>query len=145
VRINMPIKDLIEQATQLLRCTEVSKADAGGRARPRLSRHVLLAKFLKRLHMRRATERPLRFAPVCFPHASSAFVPEAGKQQKTPKDSSQPLICLKKIGAGEGIRTLDPDLGKVGNVTLVMMPPNIGDDHASFAVVRVVGIEPTLP
>jgi hypothetical protein len=36
-----------------------------------------------------------------------------GKQKKTPKDSSQPLICLKKIGAGEGIRTLDPDLGKV--------------------------------
>jgi transposase-like protein len=26
---------------------------------------------------------------------------------------SQQLICLKKIGAGEGIRTLDPDLGKV--------------------------------
>ncbi len=113
MRINMPIKDLIEQATQLLRCTEVSKADAGGRARPRLSRHVLLAKFLERLHMRRATERPLRFALICFPPASPAFAAEAGKQKTTPKDRSQLLICLKKIGAGEGIRTLDPDLGKV--------------------------------
>jgi hypothetical protein len=28
-------------------------------------------------------------------------------------DPSQQLICLKKIGAGEGIRTLDPDLGKI--------------------------------
>ena len=72
--------------------------------------------------MRKATESPLRFASVCFPPASPAVVPEAGKQKTTPKDPSQPLICLKKIGAGEGIRTLDPDLGKVGNVTLVTMP-----------------------
>ncbi len=63
--------------------------------------------------MQKPTESSLRFASVCFPHASPAFVPEAGKQKKTPMDSSQPLICLKKIGAGEGIRTLDPDLGKV--------------------------------
>jgi hypothetical protein len=63
--------------------------------------------------MQKATESALHFAPVCFPPASPAVVPEAGKQKKTPKDSSQPLICLKKIGAGEGIRTLDPDLGKV--------------------------------
>ena len=95
--------------------------------------------------MQKATESPLHFASVCFPHASPAFVPEAGKQKKTPRDPSQLLICLKKIGAGEGIRTLDPDLGKVGNVTVVTMPPNIGDGHVSFAVVRVVGIEPTLP
>jgi hypothetical protein len=27
--------------------------------------------------------------------------------------SSEQLICLKEIGAGEGIRTLDTDLGKV--------------------------------
>ena len=63
--------------------------------------------------MRNAAESPPRFASVCFPPASPAFAPEAGKQKKTPQDSSQPLICLKKIGAGEGIRTLDPDLGKV--------------------------------
>ena len=41
------------------------------------------------------------------------FRARGGKQKKTPKDPSEPLICLKKIGAGEGIRTLDPDLGKV--------------------------------
>ena len=63
--------------------------------------------------MRKATESPLRFASVCFPPASPAVVPEAGKQKTTPKDPSNSLICLKKIGAGEGIRTLDPDLGKV--------------------------------
>jgi hypothetical protein len=55
LRIDTPIKDLIEQAAQL--------------ARPLLSRRVLLTIFrgLERLHMRRATESPLRFAPVCFP------------------------------------------------------------------------------
>ena len=85
--------------------------------------------------MRKATESPLRFASVCFPPASPAVVPEAGKQKTTPKDPSQPLICLKKIGAGEGIRTLDPDLGKVGNVTLATMPSRrLGDDIVSFAV-----------
>jgi hypothetical protein len=62
------------------------------------------------------TEIPLRFAPVCFPPASPPVAREAGKQKKVPKASSQPLICLKKIGAGEGIRTLDPDLGKSLNV-----------------------------
>jgi hypothetical protein len=63
--------------------------------------------------MRNATKSPLRFASVCFPHASPAVVPKAGKQKTTPKDPSDSLICLKNIGAGEGIRTLDPDLGKV--------------------------------
>jgi hypothetical protein len=97
----------------------VSKADVDGRARPLLSRHVLqTARGLKTLH----TEGPLRFASVCFPPASPAFVPEAGKQKETPKDPSQLLICLKKFEAGEGIRTLDPDVGKVGNVTLGTMP-----------------------
>jgi len=67
-------------------------------------------------YLRKAAESPLRFASVCFPPASPAVVPEAGKQKKIPKDSSQPLIYLKKIGAGEGIRTLDPDLGKVRDV-----------------------------
>ncbi len=74
------------------------------------------------LHPGRAAESPLRFAFGCFPPASPAFVPEAGKQKTTPKDPSQRLICLKKNGAGEGIRTLDPDLGKVGNASLGMMP-----------------------
>ena len=115
MRIDTPIKDLIEQAAQLLRRREVSNADPCGRARPLLSRRVLLTKYrgLERRHMRRATESPLRFAPVCFPPASPAFASGAGKQKTTPKDRSDLLICLKKFGAGEGIRTLDPDLGKV--------------------------------
>jgi hypothetical protein len=114
LRIDTPIKDLIERDAQPLRRSEVSKADVYGRAWPLLSQSVLLTdRGLKSLHMQKATERPLRFALVCFPPASPAVVSEAGKQKKTPKDPSQALICLKKIGAGEGIRTLDPDLRKV--------------------------------
>jgi hypothetical protein len=121
--IDTPIKDLIERDAQLLRRTDVSKADVCGRARPLLSRRVLLTdRGLKRLHMPKTTKSPLRFASVCFPPASPAVVPKAGKQKTTPKDRSDSLIYWKKIGAGEGIRTLDPDLGKVGNVTLVTMP-----------------------
>jgi hypothetical protein len=56
---------------------------------------------------------PATFRFWLFPPASPAFVPEVGKQNTIPKDPSQQLICLKKVGAGEGIRTLDPDLGKV--------------------------------
>lgn len=47
--------------------------------------------------------------PPCFP----SLRVRGGKQKTTPKDRSDSLIRLKKIGAGEGIRTLDPDLGKV--------------------------------
>jgi hypothetical protein len=115
--IGTPIKDLIERDAQLLRSTDASKADICGRAPPLLSRLVLLTdRSLKRLHMRRATKSPLRFASVCFPPASPAVVPEAGKQKTTPKDRSDSLIFLKKFGVGEGIRTLDPDLGKRLNV-----------------------------
>ncbi len=63
--------------------------------------------------MPKATESPLRFRLGLLPPASPAFASEAGKQKTTLKDRSDSLICLKKIGAGEGIRTLDPDLGKV--------------------------------
>ena len=114
LRIDTPIQHLIGQDVQLLRRTEVSKADIHGRGRQLLSLHVQLTDHgLKRLHVRKATKRPLCFASVCFPPASPAVVSEAGKQKTTPKDRSDSLICLKKIGAGEGIRTLDPDLGKV--------------------------------
>ena len=60
-------------------------------------------------------ESPLDYAVWCFPHASPALTSGAGKQQTAPKDRSKSLISLRKIGAGEGIRTLDPNLGKVGN------------------------------
>ena len=123
LRTDTPIRDLIERDAQLLGRTDVSKAVVCRGTRPLPSRRVLLtAHGRNRLHMPKPTESPLRFASVCFPPASPASGPEAGKQKKTPKDPSQLLICLKKIGAGEGIRTLDPDLGKVGNVTLATSP-----------------------
>jgi hypothetical protein len=34
-------------------------------------------------------------------------------KQKTPVGRSKSLVFLRKSGAGEGIRTLDPNLGKV--------------------------------
>ena len=55
----------------------------------------------------------LDYAVWCFPHASPALTSGAGKRQTAPKPHSKSLTCLRKIGAGEGIRTLDPNLGKV--------------------------------
>ena len=49
----------------------------------------------------------------CFPSASPAPTRWAGKQKTAPKDRSKPLSFLRNSGAGEGIRTLDPNLGKV--------------------------------
>src|SRR5271157_3882975 len=65
------------------------------------------------LSMPRAARRPLCFAFCCFPPASPTSVDGAGKQKTVPKDRSKPLISLRKVGAGEGIRTLDPNLGNV--------------------------------
>jgi hypothetical protein len=113
LRTDTPTRDVIERDAQPLGRTDVSKAVVCRGARSLPSRRVLLtAHGLKRLHMPKPTESPLHFASVCFPPASPAFSPVAGKQKTTPEDRSQLLICLKKVGAGEGIRTLDPDLGK---------------------------------
>ena len=112
LRTDTPIWDLIERDAQRLGRTDVSKAVVCRGSRPSW-RVLLTAHGLKRLHMPKPTESALRFASVCFPPASPAFASEAGKQKTTPKDRSDSLICLKKIGAGEGIRTLDPNLGKV--------------------------------
>ncbi len=79
--------------------------------------------------MQKATESPLRFASVCFPPCFPGFRARGGEAEEDPKDSSQPLIYLKKIGVGEGIRTLDPDLGKVWSVTLATMQSSIGNDN----------------
>ena len=87
------------------------------------------------LHLRKAAESPLGPAVYCFPPASPAIASEAGKQKTTPKDRSDSLICLKKIGAGEGIRTLDPDLGNSltssGDIsleaTVLRQPPRLHD------------------
>ena len=65
--------------------------------------------------MPNVVESMLDYAFWCFPHASPALTSGAGKRQTAPKDRSKSLISLRKIGAGEGIRTLDPNLGKVRN------------------------------
>jgi hypothetical protein len=63
--------------------------------------------------MPNAAEAALLCAFYCFPPASPAFAPEAGKLKTAPKDRSKGVISFRKSGAGEGIRTLDPNLGKV--------------------------------
>jgi hypothetical protein len=62
--------------------------------------------------MPNAAGEPLDLASCCFPHASPVSYIEAGKRKTAPRDRSKPLISLRKSGAGEGIRTLDPNLGK---------------------------------
>src|SRR5476649_719631 len=49
----------------------------------------------------------------CFPHASPILPPPSGKQKFRGILPRNRLSPLGKVGAGEGIRTLDPDLGKV--------------------------------
>jgi hypothetical protein len=58
-----------------------------------------------------AAGRIPRHDPGCFPGASPAPTRWAGKQKTAPKDRFNILISLRKSGAGEGIRTLDPNLG----------------------------------
>ncbi len=65
------------------------------------------------LRMPKVAARSPRPASRCFPSASPAMARRPGKQKAAPKDRSNPLISLSKFGAGEGIRTLDPNLGKV--------------------------------
>jgi hypothetical protein len=64
-------------------------------------------------------ESPPDYAFWCFPHASPVSTSGAGKQEAAPDDRFKPLISLSKFGVGEGIRTLDPNLGKVGNRTAI--------------------------
>jgi hypothetical protein len=66
------------------------------------------------LTMPNVVESMLDYAFCCFPHASPVSQTGAGKQKTAPPDRSMILISLRKFGAGEGIRTLDPNLGKVG-------------------------------
>jgi hypothetical protein len=56
---------------------------------------------------------PLQHASCCFPHASPVSQTGARKQKMAQKDRLKYLIFLRKPGEGEGIRTLDPNLGKI--------------------------------
>jgi len=62
--------------------------------------------------MPKAAESKRRFAFCCFPHASPAFALRSGKQKTVPRDRSKHFIFLMMLGAGEAIRTPDPNLGK---------------------------------
>jgi hypothetical protein len=63
--------------------------------------------------MPNAAQSLLICAFCCFPLASPIPRCEAGKQKEAPKGRSLLMISLRKSGAGEGIRTPDPNLGKV--------------------------------
>ena len=55
----------------------------------------------------------LEFASSCFPPASPLCEEGLGKQRASRGTPSKTLKSLLIFGAGEGIRTLDPNLGKV--------------------------------
>jgi len=65
------------------------------------------------LPMPKVAASPLRHASCCFPHASLVSQTGAGKQKARRRALFIRLISLRKFGAGEGIRTLDPNLGKI--------------------------------
>ena len=54
----------------------------------------------------------LLFAFCCFLPACPAFAWGAGKQKRPRRAALNRLKSLRDFGAGEGIRTLDPNLGK---------------------------------
>jgi hypothetical protein len=63
------------------------------------------------LSMLATADSPLLFAFCCFPHASPTLAPGTGKQKTPRRALLNSLDFQKKPGAGEGIRTLDPNLG----------------------------------
>jgi hypothetical protein len=63
--------------------------------------------------MPNAAEMPLLYALCFFPPASPTLALRAGKQNQPFSAHLNDLNYLRKSGAGEGIRTLDPNLGKV--------------------------------
>ena len=52
-------------------------------------------------------------ASHCFPFASQRVARVTGKQTGAPEGKANCLWALGSTGAGEEIRTLDPNLGKV--------------------------------
>ena len=55
-------------------------------------------------------QKPTR---ICFPDASSVLAAPNGKQGPASAGPPKFLTLLEKNGAGEAIRTPDPNLGKV--------------------------------
>jgi hypothetical protein len=63
-------------------------------------------------------QTPPSYSNRRFPGASPNLRQTSGKQDSSPKDRPNRFNFQKKIGAGEEIRTLDPNLGKVTNSLL---------------------------
>jgi hypothetical protein len=68
---------------------------------------------LETLFVPKAAESPRLYDFCCFPHASPAFASGSGKQKTVVSDRSKHLNFFRKFGAGDAIRTRDPNLGKV--------------------------------
>ena len=64
-------------------------------------------------YMPKVAESLLLPAFYCFSPASPAFMSGSGKQKRPRRAAFIRLKSLRDFGAGEGIRTLDPNLGKV--------------------------------
>lgn len=103
LRVVEPIEALINWAARLesevrrFLCCFVAREENGGFAlRP----------------MPTTAKSALLYAFCCFPLASPAFVPGLGKQKTPRRVLFIRLIFLEKSGAGDGIRTLDPNLDK---------------------------------
>ena len=65
------------------------------------------------LIMPKAAECPLLYAFCCFPLLPRLSRQGRGSKKRPRRTVLKHLISLRKSGAGEGIRTLDPNLGKV--------------------------------
>jgi hypothetical protein len=130
-RIVMPTATLVEELTdQVCVLAKKLRKQPGKRLKPPRSRRdgklsgglaplpgMTRLGTLEAMHMPKVAVRPLRSSSSRFPHASLTLESDAGKQETAPKGQSKKLISLRKFGAGEGIRTLDPNLGKVMSPT----------------------------
>jgi hypothetical protein len=88
-------------------------------------------------YMPKVAESLLLPAFCCFPPASPAFAPGSGKQKRPRRAALNRLITPWKSGAGEGIRTLDPNLGKVA-IVATSAPPR--ETQASATTVLMLDI-----
>jgi hypothetical protein len=88
-------------------------------------------------------------ATTCFlllPPASPAFTPRAGKQKRPRRAALIRLKSLRDLGVGEGIRTLDPNLGKVEPIDRAGQGfMRRAWEYVARSVARMVGCAPPRP
>jgi hypothetical protein len=87
--------------------------------------------------MPKAAGNNLWSAFCCFPPASPVFGAGAGKHETDPRDRSKPMIGFRKFGAGEGIRTPDPNLGK-GGKGVIQGRDRVSRRTISYAISKVL-------